>query len=79
MVYDGYALSMDEFMAVFDTQIFRTGRLAAEVPQAWRPFMPALEPRFGMAVPGNAYWVSSYLPVNAVFRALAFCGLARTT
>ncbi|HEX4710697.1 hypothetical protein, partial [Phenylobacterium sp.] len=70
-VYDGYALSMDEFMAVFDTQIFKAGRLAAEVPQAWRHFVPALEPRFGLAVPGNAYWVSSYLPVNAAFRALA--------
>jgi hypothetical protein len=70
LVLENYPLSMDEFMASFDAQIFRHGRFAASVPSAWRQYLPALEPTLIMPVPRNIFWMSSYLPVNAALRAL---------
>jgi hypothetical protein len=69
LVYAGYALSMDEFMATFDAAIFRHGVLLAPLAPEWRAFAPAMQPFFGLAVPGHVYWSSSYLPVNALFLA----------
>jgi hypothetical protein len=70
LFYDDYALSMDEFMARFDAQILASGHLAAPVPPQWRDYVKALQPIFLLDIPGHAYWVSSYLPVNAAFLAL---------
>jgi len=70
LVYDDYALSMDEFMARFDAQILASGHLAAPVPPQWREYVKALQPLFMLDIPGHAYWVSNYLPVNAAFLAL---------
>ncbi len=64
-----YALSLDEFMAVFDSQIIAAGKLLAPVAPEWRDLVPGLQPIFLLPVPDNAYWVSSYLPMNAVLRA----------
>ncbi|HEY8566787.1 MAG TPA: hypothetical protein VIL65_14925 [Beijerinckiaceae bacterium] len=64
-------LVLDEVMALFDARIFREGRLLAPVPPEWRPYLPALQPHiFGLKVPDNAGWASSYLPVNAGLQAL---------
>lgn len=65
-----YGLSMDEFMADFDAKILRGGSLLAPVPPEWSPYLRALQPLFRMTALGNAYWASSYLPVNAALRAL---------
>jgi len=70
LVYDDYALSMDEFMARFDAQILASGHLVAPVPPEWRAYVKALQPIFMLDIPGHAYWVSNYLPVNAAFLAL---------
>ena len=70
LVYDGYALSMDEFMANFDATILAHGQLMARVAPAWRADLPALGPQFLFHPGGGAYWMSSYLPVNAALRAL---------
>jgi hypothetical protein len=69
LVYAGYALSMDEFMATFDAAIFRHGVSLAPLAPEWRPFLSALQPIFRLDVPGHTHWVSSYLPVNALFLA----------
>jgi hypothetical protein len=69
-VYAHYALSMDEFMAEFDARIFASGRLFASVASDWRAYLPALQPIFRLELPENAYWVSSYLPMNAALRAI---------
>jgi hypothetical protein len=69
-IYHGYALSYDEVMAEFDARIFRTGALIQALPPAWQPYRQALATHFLLPVPGNAAWVSSYLPVNAMLRAL---------
>jgi hypothetical protein len=70
LVFQRHALSGDELMAVFDTAIFESGRLATEVAPEWRPFVPALQPVFRLEAPGQAWWVSAYLPVNAMIRSL---------
>ena len=74
LVYDGYALSLDEFMARFDGVILGHGAPLAPTPAAWRPFLGALQPQFVRATPDGAFWSSTYLPVNAALRAVA--GLA---
>jgi len=71
VVFGGYTLSLDEFMANFDARIFASGQLMAKIPAAWRDFVPALQPMFTLPVPDHAYWASSYLPVNAALRAMA--------
>jgi hypothetical protein len=70
LVYQGYALSMDEFMAGFDAAIFQHGYLAAPLDAVWRPFARPLQPIFALPVRGTAFWTSNYLPVNAAFRAV---------
>ena len=71
LVYEGYALSLDEFMARFDAAIIARGQLMAPVAPAWRPYLSALQPIFVNPIGGGADWASVYLPVNAVMRGLA--------
>jgi hypothetical protein len=65
-----YPLSVDEFLATFDAQIFRRGALLAGVPERWRAFVPALQPIYLLDVADHSAWSSSYYPMNAAFRAL---------
>ncbi|HUI96625.1 MAG TPA: hypothetical protein VLX44_12785 [Xanthobacteraceae bacterium] len=69
LVYRHYALSLDEFWADFDARVFASGRLLASVAPEWRAYVPALQPTFRLELPGNGYWISSYLPMNAALRA----------
>jgi hypothetical protein len=69
-VFGGYTLSLDEFLANFDAQVFASGQLMAPVAPAWRPYVPALQPMYMLPLPDDV-WVSSYLPVNAAMRGLA--------
>lgn len=68
LVFERHALSADELMVVFDAAVFRSGRLAAAVAPEWRAFAPAMQPSFLLPAPGNAWWISAYLPVNAMLR-----------
>jgi len=70
IVYRSFGLAMDEFMAEFDARIIAGGRLLASVAPEWRDFVPALQPIFRLELPENAYWSSSYLPMNAAIRAI---------
>jgi hypothetical protein len=70
LVFSGYTLSLDEFLANFDSRIFASGQLMAPVAPAWRPYLPALQPMYMLPL-RSTVWVSSYLPVNAAMRALA--------
>ena len=69
VVCHAYPLSMDEFMAGFDAEIFRHGRPLAEIAPAWRDYDVPLQPQFVLHVPGGRAWASLYLPVNAALRA----------
>jgi hypothetical protein len=71
LVFEHYNLSLDEFLADFDAAILRRGLMMAPLPEPWRPFAQALQPIYMLETPGHALWASSYLPVNAMFRAAA--------
>lgn len=71
LVYDDYALSLDEFMVRFDGAILGHGAPLARTPTEWRPFVAALQPQFVRVTPDGAFWSSTYLPVNAALRAIA--------
>lgn len=69
-LFGNYPLTRDEHMAVFDAAIFRSGRLAAPLSLGWRAYAVALTPDFLLRIPGDAAWVSAYMPVNSMLRAL---------
>jgi hypothetical protein len=69
LVFENYVLSLDEFMANFDAEIFRSGHLMAKVPIEWLPYADALTPKFVLETKDHAFWASAYLPVNALLRA----------
>jgi hypothetical protein len=71
LIYQRYPLSIDEMWADFDTRIFAHGHLVAPIAPAWRPFAAAMQPQWRMQIAGDVAWASTYLPVNAAFRALA--------
>src|SRR5262249_46713904 len=64
-----YTFSLREFLAHFAAKISASGGLRAPIAPSWRPYVPALQPMYTLPLPDSA-WVSSYLPVNAAFRAL---------
>ena len=66
-----YPLSWDEYLARFDSLIFRSGRTVAPLAEEWRRYADALawQP-FMQPVADHAALVSAYLPVNAGLRAL---------
>jgi hypothetical protein len=70
LILHNFSLTADEFIAEFVAKIIATGRLLADVAPQWRDYVPALQPRFMLAVPGNAFWISSYLPMNSALRAI---------
>lgn len=69
LLFGDYALSRDEQMVLFDVDVFRSGRLAAPLPAQWRPYVRVAS-EFLLPLPGNAAWVSFYMPVNAMLRTL---------
>ncbi|MGH6971302.1 MAG: hypothetical protein ACREEQ_06795, partial [Caulobacteraceae bacterium] len=69
VVFQGYAFSLDEFLANFDARIFASGHIAAPIPPPWRPYAEAMQPMYMLPLP-DSFWASSYLPVNAALRAL---------
>jgi hypothetical protein len=70
LLFDNYPLTRDEQMAVFDMEVFRHGWLAAPLAPEWRRYAEALIPAFVLPLPGNAAWVSAYMPGNAMLRTL---------
>jgi hypothetical protein len=70
LLFDNYPLTRDEQMAVFDMDVFRHARLAAPLAREWRHYAEALTPAFLLPLPGNASWVSSYMPGNSMLRTL---------
>ena len=70
LIYQQYPLSMDEYWANFDARIFGHGQVMAEIAPKWRQFAPAMAPMWRLETPGAQFWASTYLPMNAAFRAL---------
>jgi hypothetical protein len=70
LVFGNFDLSRDEFMANFDAHVFANWRAAWPVPPEWRPYSHALMPLFMRDIAVEAGWISSYLPGNAILRAV---------
>lgn len=66
-----YAVSRDEVLADFAAEHFRHGLIAQPVPAALRGLGQAAMPLWTDGWISRGYWVSAYLPVNSLFRALA--------
>jgi hypothetical protein len=66
----GYDLSRDEQMAGFDGWIYAAGRGAWPLAPAWRGEAGALNLQFMLPVGHPVAWVSAYLPMNALIRAV---------
>lgn len=70
LVLSGHDLSRDEQMASFDAQIFAQGQLVAPMTGVWRHHADALNTMFMYPSSETAGWISAYLPLNALLRAL---------
>jgi hypothetical protein len=69
LVHHGLAFSMDEFSADFQARLFAAGRYQVSLPEAWRPFAPAIVPIFVQYRAASAAWLSAYLPGYALMKA----------
>jgi len=67
---DGYSMSRDERMVVFDAAIYGAGKLAWPMPPEWRADASALNLLFTLPVGRPIAWVSAYLPGNAMLQAV---------
>jgi hypothetical protein len=65
-----YDLSRDEQMAVFDASVFSKGEFVHKIPLLWRDHADALNTIFMYPAVHRGAWISSYLPFNALLRAL---------
>ena len=63
-------LSMDEYAATFQAKILATGRVAAPIPEEWRPFATALVPPFISYRATDNVWLTTYLPGYSAIRAI---------
>jgi hypothetical protein len=66
----GYQMSRDEQMAVFDSRVFSAGLLVQPLPSGWQTHASALNTSFMLPGVHPDAWVSAYLPMNAVLRAV---------
>lgn len=74
-LFGNYPLTRDEHMVGFDMAVLEQGQLAAPLAPEWRAYATAMLPDFGLDLPGDAAWVSAYMPGNAALR-LAFSQIA---
>jgi hypothetical protein len=77
-VFLDYDLSRDEQLANFDADIFAKLRLFAPIPLEWRQIADALNQTYILPIGNHEDWVSFYLPINAIFRAIFGTFLSRS-
>ena len=71
LVMERFGASGDEAMAEFAAAYLQRGMLGAPIPSGLRELRSAMMP-FYTEIRGNgSWWVASYYPVNAAFRAMA--------
>lgn len=69
-VYHRFALSMDEYMLVWQARVYLAGHLLAPIPEGWGDLAKALQPIFTHIDQANQLWYSDYLPLGAAIYAL---------
>ncbi|MFY0691889.1 MAG: hypothetical protein JXR14_08230 [Paracoccaceae bacterium] len=76
LVYQNYALSMDEWMTRLQAEIFLSGQLSSTVPEEWRPFGRAMFQSFASYDPATGTLASNYRPgMSALYAAFDLVGL----
>ncbi len=79
-VYHGFALSADEYMTRFQSEIFGAGRLAGQVPGEWRDLGGALHHSFARFHQESGTVYSNYRHgMAALYAAFDLVGLGRYT
>lgn len=69
-VYHRFALSMDEYMLVWQARIYLAGHLLAPIPEGWGDLAKALQPIFTHIDQTNQLWYPGYLPLASALYAL---------
>ncbi|WP_416463660.1 hypothetical protein [Sphingomonas sp. VDB2] len=70
LAFDGYDLTRDEQMGLFDGFIYHHARLGWPLPAFWQHNALALNQQFILPIAGHRAWISDYLPVHALTRNL---------
>ena len=68
-VFHNFPLCMDEYLAVFQAEIFTRGHIHAVILEPWREFAKPLSPLFTRYNPDQQTWISAYLPVYSALLA----------
>lgn len=69
-VYHRFALSMDEYMLVWQARVYLAGHLLAPIPEGWGDLAKALQPIFTHIDQNNQLWYPGYLPLASALYAL---------
>lgn len=69
-VYHRFALSMDEYMLVWQARVYMAGHLLAPIPAGWADLAKALQPIFTHIDQNNQLWYPGYLPLASAIYAL---------
>jgi hypothetical protein len=73
-VCHNYALTADENIPNFQTQLFLQGRLTQEIPPFWEPMVRLIMPTHASYLPTVHSWSSGYLPVYTAIRTVFAAG-----
>lgn len=69
-VYHRFALSMDEYMLVWQARVYLAGHLLAPIPEGWGDLAKAVQPIFTHIDQNNQLWYPGYLPLASALYAL---------
>lgn len=70
LIFHGYSVCVDEFIADYQAEIFASGNIYARIDPAWRDLATPLTPTFAVLNSERNTWISAYLPVYAAIRAM---------
>lgn len=70
LVFEGYGLSLDEYLPQFQAEILRHGRLLAPLPPDMLAHHGGLQPFFAYTDEARGLWGSHYRPGHAILLAL---------
>lgn len=70
VVMHNFALSMDEYLALWQSEAIRQVSIAGQIPTEWQRYADAITPIYVSPGPDGS-WTSQYLPVHSALLALA--------
>lgn len=70
VVYHNFALSLDEFLALFQAKIFSNGNIAGPIDPEWKDWLSALQPIWVLWDNHKSQWIVDYFPINSVLHSI---------